>query len=520
MLGKSSKQLYRKLLSYEKIFPVAFIQDIVDKNDVSKGLTEYLAAINELYVPFTNTVEDTRAAIPAVYRRKGLKVTYLRSNKLYTEYFAGSNQDAQNDNYWKSNTYWKEIEYANKDSEEEPVEIPAFITDGKIGIYNAMAGRTGAITLSTAIQNLNLPEEYRKYCTGIMFLNSNDNNKLNIYYYGMGTNYAETNWTNINNWRKLDFGSGVANLINNLEQATSGAGALDAYQGKILKGLIDQIILDWSDWSDVLAKNICDTNRRNFYYYASDLLTTQEKNSLNLTSEEDVIDATILHLTADDVKIGTIVIDNVSTRKKYKNNSDGLEDPSGYPLYRFNGNNFASDIVDSDVQDINYWERLSFCINSLISTSDLTPLSAYQGYRLWKAISFNSPITGATKSDDITRIVGFTSVGISDNKENYSPYILFETTVRVPYNSWGNYSLSNYLRANAEEIRISGDSYVEHHATQSDLTDSILAASIGKLTLSEDVSKFVPDNSFTADNRDILVLKVQYRTNERFNTFV
>ena len=256
MLGKSSKQLYRKLLSYDKIFPVAFIQDIVDKNDVSKGLTEYLAAINELYVPFTNTIEDTRAAIPAVYRRKGLKVTYLRSNKLYTEYFAGSNQDAQNDNYWKSNTYWKEIEYANKDSEEEPVEIPDFITDGKIGIYNAMAGRTGAITLSTAIQNLNLPEEYRKYCTGIMFLNSNDNNKLNIYYYGMGTNYAETNWTNINNWRKLDFGSGVANLINNLEQATSGAGALDAYQGKVLKNWINQILLDFEDIIESILNEI------------------------------------------------------------------------------------------------------------------------------------------------------------------------------------------------------------------------------------------------------------------------
>ena len=93
---------------YSKIYPLNYIQNIVDARDDEK-LETIIDRINHIEVLGKGTKEDTRININTKVRKHGLYVTYSDGNITYTEYFIGSNQDALNENKWKQDMYWQSV---------------------------------------------------------------------------------------------------------------------------------------------------------------------------------------------------------------------------------------------------------------------------------------------------------------------------------------------------------------------------------------------------------------------------
>jgi hypothetical protein len=69
-----AEKLYRKTSSgYEEVYNLNYIKNIID-SESSKSLTTILGSFNNIYiyVPYQDTVENTRNLIPESMRRKGL----------------------------------------------------------------------------------------------------------------------------------------------------------------------------------------------------------------------------------------------------------------------------------------------------------------------------------------------------------------------------------------------------------------------------------------------------------------
>lgn len=65
-----AEKLYKKTPSgYEEIYPLTYIQSIMD-SESGKALTSILGSFNNIYVPYQDTVENTRNMIPESMRRK------------------------------------------------------------------------------------------------------------------------------------------------------------------------------------------------------------------------------------------------------------------------------------------------------------------------------------------------------------------------------------------------------------------------------------------------------------------
>lgn len=103
------KQLFEKVTKgYIPIYPLASMQSIVDENQ-SINLAEVLNKYNHIYITFQDNTKETRLLIPDFLRRYGLWISYEIDGSLYTEYFKGSNMDAQQEECWSSDEYWEYI---------------------------------------------------------------------------------------------------------------------------------------------------------------------------------------------------------------------------------------------------------------------------------------------------------------------------------------------------------------------------------------------------------------------------
>lgn len=101
------EQLFKKDNDrYIEIFPLNYIQSIID-SESGKALTSILNSFNNIYVPYQDTVENTRNMIPESMRRKGLWITYNNGIKYITEYYNGSVNDIKE--HWADNLNWQVV---------------------------------------------------------------------------------------------------------------------------------------------------------------------------------------------------------------------------------------------------------------------------------------------------------------------------------------------------------------------------------------------------------------------------
>ena len=104
-----NKLLFEKTSKgYIPIYPLVSMNNIVDENQVV-NLEEVLNVYNHVYVTFKNNNKETRNLIPNFLRRYGLWISYEKDEVLYTEYFKGSNMDAQQEERWIDDSYWEYI---------------------------------------------------------------------------------------------------------------------------------------------------------------------------------------------------------------------------------------------------------------------------------------------------------------------------------------------------------------------------------------------------------------------------
>ena len=93
----NDKQLYEKLSqnNYDKVFPITYLQNILDK-DTNNDLTVVLSRFNHLWIPYQGTRVNTRKAVPAIFRRSSLTISYYdaENNVSVTESYIGSNLQA------------------------------------------------------------------------------------------------------------------------------------------------------------------------------------------------------------------------------------------------------------------------------------------------------------------------------------------------------------------------------------------------------------------------------------------
>lgn len=107
---------------YSKVFPLTYIQGMVD-GLTGKPLEGILQSFNHIYLPFLNTVEETRASLPVEYRRKGIFITYIDNGKYMTEYYKGSADIVDNSVLFSSDSNWElvpDLEYVRLNASKIP----------------------------------------------------------------------------------------------------------------------------------------------------------------------------------------------------------------------------------------------------------------------------------------------------------------------------------------------------------------------------------------------------------------
>lgn len=128
----NNKQLYEKLSrgNYDKIFPITYLQNILDK-DTNNDLTVVLSKFNHLWIPYQGTRVNTRKAIPVIFRRNSLTISYYdaENNVSITESYAGNNMQAGVEASWVSDDNWTKV-LNEKYLEESGAKIP--IANGTI----------------------------------------------------------------------------------------------------------------------------------------------------------------------------------------------------------------------------------------------------------------------------------------------------------------------------------------------------------------------------------------------------
>lgn len=85
-----SSQLIKKQIEagYKKIYPITFIQEILDKGTGEK-LSKILNRINHVYLNFKGNKEATRASLPLELQRRGIWITYDTNDSIVTEMYKG-----------------------------------------------------------------------------------------------------------------------------------------------------------------------------------------------------------------------------------------------------------------------------------------------------------------------------------------------------------------------------------------------------------------------------------------------
>lgn len=155
----NDKQLYEKLSknNYDKVFPITYLQNILDK-DTNNDLTVVLSRFNHLWIPYQGTRVNTRKAVPAIFRRNSLTISYYDAehNLSVTESYIGSNLQAGVETSWVSDDNWTKI-LSEKYLEESGAKIP--IADGTIDWDMLNEELKQIINASGEVTVINYPDE-------------------------------------------------------------------------------------------------------------------------------------------------------------------------------------------------------------------------------------------------------------------------------------------------------------------------------------------------------------------------
>jgi hypothetical protein len=107
---------------YTKVYPLAYIQGIYDDN-TGENLEDILKSFNHIYLPFQESVRDTRSSLPVLYRRKGVFITYRVEEELVTEVYIGKDNDVNNNPIFSADINWElvpDLEYIHNSSSKIP----------------------------------------------------------------------------------------------------------------------------------------------------------------------------------------------------------------------------------------------------------------------------------------------------------------------------------------------------------------------------------------------------------------
>lgn len=155
----NDKQLYEKLSqgNYDKIFPLTYLQNILDK-DTNNDLTVVLSRFNHLWIPYQGTRVNTRKAVPAIYRRNSLTISYYDAehNISVTESYTGSNLQAGVEASWVSDDNWTKV-LNEKYLEESGAKIP--IANGTIDWDMLNEALKEMISSDGKVTIINYPDE-------------------------------------------------------------------------------------------------------------------------------------------------------------------------------------------------------------------------------------------------------------------------------------------------------------------------------------------------------------------------
>lgn len=158
-IAMNDKQLYEKLSqnNYDKVFPITYLQNILDK-DTNNNLTVVLSRFNHLWIPYQGTRVNTRKAVPAIFRRNSLTISYYDAehNISVTESYIGSNMQAGVEASWVSDDNWTKI-LSEKYLEESGAKIP--IADGTIDWNMLNEALKQMIAADGKVTIINYPDE-------------------------------------------------------------------------------------------------------------------------------------------------------------------------------------------------------------------------------------------------------------------------------------------------------------------------------------------------------------------------
>lgn len=158
-IAMNDKQLYEKLSqnNYDKVFPITYLQNILDK-DTNNNLTVVLSRFNHLWIPYQGTRVNTRKAVPAIFRRNSLTISYYDAehNISVTESYIGSNMQAGVEASWVSDDNWTKV-LSEKYLEESGAKIP--IADGTIDWNMLNEALKQMIAADGKVNIINYPDE-------------------------------------------------------------------------------------------------------------------------------------------------------------------------------------------------------------------------------------------------------------------------------------------------------------------------------------------------------------------------
>lgn len=155
----NDKQLYEKLSknNYDKVFPITYLQNILDK-DTDNNLTVVLSKFNHLWIPYQGSRVNTRKAVPNIFRRNSLTISYYdtETNESVTESYIGNNMQAGVEASWVSDDNWNKV-LSEKYLKESGAKIP--IADGTIDWDMLNEELKQMINASGEVTVINYPDE-------------------------------------------------------------------------------------------------------------------------------------------------------------------------------------------------------------------------------------------------------------------------------------------------------------------------------------------------------------------------
>ena len=175
---------------YTKIYPLAYIQGIIDSN-TGECLTNILQAFNNIYLPYLGSVEETRLSLPSFYRRTGIIITYFDGSNVTTEIYKGSTDLISNDAIFANDANWEiipDIEYVQSNASKIP--------DGAILPKHLSSTLQELLGSNNTINNFPDEEDLTQDCHVLSF-KDRDYNPDNAS--GLGYKILRKNWVDSRN---------------------------------------------------------------------------------------------------------------------------------------------------------------------------------------------------------------------------------------------------------------------------------------------------------------------------------